>query len=93
MDTAKPKKSAALSAAAIAALHHGNKIEAIKIVREELNIGLKDAKDAVDEYVRSHAALQSSLAAAQSETKQNMLLGLAALIVIALIAYYFVGKP
>jgi hypothetical protein len=39
MDDANLKSSAAsaLSPAAIAALHHGNKIEAIKIVREERN--------------------------------------------------------
>jgi hypothetical protein len=35
-----------LSPPAIAALHKGNKIAGIKIVRQELNIGLKEAKDA-----------------------------------------------
>ena len=81
-----------LSTAAISALHRGNKIEAIKIVREELNIGLKEAKDAVDDYVRSQPALQSSFAAAQSEAKRSALRWLA-LIVLALLAYYFLAKP
>jgi ribosomal protein L7/L12 len=81
-----------LSTAAISALHRGNKIEAIKIVREELNIGLKEAKDAVDDYVRSQPALQSSFAAAQSEAKRSALLWLV-LIVLALLGYYFLAKP
>jgi ribosomal protein L7/L12 len=95
MDDANRKTSAGppLSTAAISALHHGNKIEAIKIVREERNIGLKEAKDAVDAYVRSQPALQPSLAAAQSEAKRSALLWLAALIVLGFLAYYFLAKP
>jgi len=95
MDTTTLKESPALqlSTAAISALHHGNKIEAIKIVREERHIGLKEAKDVVDDYVRSHPGVQSSLAAAQSETKRRALLWLAALIVLAVLAYYFLTTP
>ncbi|HVZ46245.1 MAG TPA: ribosomal protein L7/L12 [Ramlibacter sp.] len=54
-----------LSPAAVAALQQGNKIEAIKILREERNIGLKEAKDAVDDYVRSQPALQAAMAEAR----------------------------
>jgi ribosomal protein L7/L12 len=79
--------------AALSALHQGSKIEAIKIVRQERNIGLKEAKDAVDDYVRSHPALQSSLAAAQAEAKRSALLWIAAVIVLAFLVYYFVAKP
>ena len=95
MDAANQKTNAAppLSSAAISALHHGNKIEAIKIIREERNIGLKEAKDAVEDYVRSQPALQSALAAAQNETKRSALLWFAALVALALIAYYFLTKP
>lgn len=88
-----PATDLALSAAAIAALHQGNRIEAIKIVREECNIGLKDAKDAVDDYVRRHPAVQSSLAAAQAETKRSALLWLAIMVGGALLAYYLLAKP
>ncbi len=95
MDAANQETNAApsLSTVAISALHHGNKIEAIKITREERNIGLKEAKDAVEEYVRSQPVLQSSLAAAQNETKRSVMLWLAALIALALIAYYVLTKP
>jgi len=95
MDDANRKTSAAspLSIAAISALQHGNKVEAIKIVREERKIGLKEAKDAVEEYVRSQPTLQSSFAAAQAETKRSVLGWLAMLIGLALLAYYFLtGK-
>ncbi|MBM3263049.1 MAG: ribosomal protein L7/L12 [candidate division Zixibacteria bacterium] len=82
-----------LSTAAISALHHGNKIEAIKIVREERNIGLKEAKDTVEDYVRSQPDLQASFANAQAETKRSALLWLAVLIGLAFFAYQFFVKP
>jgi len=40
-----------LPEAAIVALDAGNKIEAIRIVREATGLGLKEAKDAVERYV------------------------------------------
>ena len=81
-----------LSNSAVAALQHGNKIEAIKVTREERNIGLKEAKDAVDDYVRSQPILQASFAAAQAETKRSVLLWLAVLVALALFAYHFLVK-
>ena len=95
MNDANPKTGATLpplSIAAVSALHLGNKIEAIKIVREERSIGLKEAKDAVEDYVRTHPALASSLAATQAEAKRSALLWIAALIGLALLAYYFLTK-
>jgi ribosomal protein L7/L12 len=93
MDDANRKTSAALPTAAISALHQGNKIEAIKIVREERNIGLKEAKDSVEDYVRSQPALQASFAAAQAEAKRSALFWLVALIVLGLLAYYLLTRP
>lgn len=84
------KDSAALPAAAVAALNRGNKIEAIKLLREERSIGLKEAKDIVDHYVASHPALEAKL---QSESNRGCLLWLAGLIAIATVASYFItGK-
>jgi ribosomal protein L7/L12 len=82
-----------LSAAAIAALHRGNKIEAIKITRQERSIGLKEAKDAVEDHVRSQPGFQSSFAAEQADAKRSALLWLAALSALAFLAYYFLVKP
>ena len=95
MDDANRKTGAGLplSNGAISALHRGNKIEAIKIVREERNLGLKEAKDVVDDYVRSQPAVKASLAVAQNEAKRSALLWLAALIALALLGYYFLTKP
>lgn len=95
MDDANRSTSAAppLSIAAISALHRGNKIDAIKIVREERNIGLKQAKDAVEDYVRSKPDLQSAFAAAQAGTQRSALRWLAMLIVPAILAYYFLATP
>ena len=95
MDAENRKASAAptLSIAAISALHQRNKIEAIKIVREERNIGLKEAKDAVEDYVRSQPVLQASFASAQAETRRRVLLWLAVLIGLAFLVYQFLVKP
>ena len=45
--TNEPTPPSGLSPAAIAALWKGQMIEAIKVVRQEQNLGLKEAKDAV----------------------------------------------
>lgn len=55
-----------LPAAAAAALRSGNKIEAIKIVRAELRIGLKEAKDLVD---------ASDIAASKASPKSPLMTG------------------
>lgn len=81
------------STAVTAALQRGNKIEAIKILREERKIELKEAKDAVDDYVRSQPNLQVSLASAQSDAKRTALLWLAVLVGLAFLAYYFLITP
>ena len=94
MDDTNRKSNAGppLTIGAISALHRGNKIEAIKIVREERHIGLKDAKDIVDDYVRSQPALQSVFADAQVEVKRRAL-WLAVLMALAFLGYYFLIKP
>ena len=53
-----------LSTQAIAALMAGRMIEAIKLVREEQRLGLKEAKDLVDEYVAAHPELRTMMASA-----------------------------
>jgi len=49
----------ALSANVIEALRRGHKIEAVRLVREQTGMGLKEAKDAVDAYERSHPKVPS----------------------------------
>ena len=43
----------------IAALHEGRKIDAIKLLREQRGIGLKEAKHEVDAYLLEHPELAS----------------------------------
>lgn len=77
-----------LPVAAIAALHKGNKIEAIKIVRSERNIQLKEAKGAVEGYLRSQPALQASLAAKQVEALRSALRWLFIVVALAAMVYF-----
>jgi hypothetical protein len=56
-----------LSTAAMVALQRGNKIEAIKIVRKTLGLGLKEAKDLVEAHLAADPSLNASYAAAQGQ--------------------------
>ena len=49
----------ALPEAAIAALSRGDKVEAIRLVREATGLGLKEAKDAVERHAAGEPALMS----------------------------------
>lgn len=80
------------SIAAISALQRGNKIEAIKLVRQEQGLGLKEAKDVVEAYLEKQPALQASLAAAQSGSGRRALLWLALLLGIGVLVYLLVFR-
>jgi ribosomal protein L7/L12 len=69
MNPTEPKTES-LPETAVAALMQGKKIEAIKIVREARQADLKEAKDAVEEYIRSHPMLQQKFKAAAAESKR-----------------------
>jgi hypothetical protein len=87
------KQPDALPQGAITALRGGNVIEAIKLVRLERDIGLKEAKDQVDAYLRSQPALKKKLEEAQAETRQSLSRWLILLLAIgALIAYFFIAQ-
>jgi hypothetical protein len=83
----------ALSPSAIAELYKGNKIEGIKIVREEQRVGLKEAKDAVEEYLASQPSLRSTLAAAQSRSQRTFLFWLVIFIALAALGYHWLKAP
>ena len=91
-DTKSQTGTEQMPPAAVAALHQGNKIEAIKIVRQERGIGLKEAKDTVELYVQGDPLLQNKFAAAQAGNKRSCLLWLTILIALALIGYYLFSK-
>lgn len=80
-----------LPAAAVAALTRGNKIAAIKILRRERDIGLKEAKDIVDDYVAGQPALADAFAAAQTRGKWSVLV-MALIIALAVLARWLFVK-
>lgn len=57
----KPWRSPEIPKAAVEALRRGNLIEAIKVVRQERNIGLKEAKTEVEAYIFSQPALKKKM--------------------------------
>ncbi len=62
-----------LSRSAVTALWKGQVIEAIKLVRLEQNIGLNEAKDLIDTYLRSQPALKDQIDEAQADAREGLL--------------------
>ena len=80
-----------LPIAAIVALQDGNKIAAIKLVREAQGLGLKESKDLVEAYIATQPALQMHFAEAAARSKRGCLLtlGVVAALVAAMLVIQF----
>ena len=78
-----------LPAEVINALSSGRKIEAIKILREEWNIGLKEAKEIVDKHIDSDPLLKDQV---QRQSNNSCLPVIIISIVIAAGAYYLLQQ-
>lgn len=50
-----------ISKKAIETIKKGNKIEAIKIVREESSLDLKEAKQVIDGYINEHPEIKQDM--------------------------------
>ena len=75
---------------AVASLESGNKIEAIKIVRENSGLGLKESKELVEKYLREHPDLHQRYTAIQSEQNKGVFMKLLFLLAVAaFVAYIF----
>ena len=57
----KLRRGADFPKAAVETLRRGNLIDAIKIVRQERNIGFKEAKEAVEVYIASQPAIKKKM--------------------------------
>ena len=66
-------------------LADGRKIEAIKLIREETGLGLKEAKDLAEALLGEHAPTET--AAPPPITEQGGASGVIAIIIAVLIAY------
>ncbi len=84
-----PDPTRPFPAEAIAAISNGNKIEAIKIVREAWGVDLKDAKDAVEAYVKTQPALAATLQEASSKSQRGCITWVLVLALVGALAYYF----
>ena len=65
-------------------------IAAIKLVRAERSLGLKEAKDLVDAYIRSQPSLRQKMEQAQAEMWQKLKRGLIVALIFAAAAAYFI---
>jgi hypothetical protein len=77
-----------LPVAAIAALQEGNKILAIKLVRDATGLGLKEAHDAVSAYIASRPELRERFAAIAERGRRGCMLaiGIVAAVIAAIVA-------
>ena len=73
-----------IPAQAVIALENGSKIEAIKCVREQQGLGLKEAKDLVEQYIESSPQVKSRMLAANTNNAKKSLRGV---IVIVLLGF------
>lgn len=81
-----------LPAAALSALERGNTIEAIKIVRLETGLGLKESKDLVDGYLKSRPDLRQRLEAAQAEAREGFVRWLVIFLLVAAAVAYILTR-
>ena len=82
-----------IPAEAVAALARGSKIEAIKFVRESRAIGLKEAKEVVEDYVERHPAVKSRMAQANAQSAKGALRWIVLVAVASVLAWYFLAGP
>lgn len=65
------------------ALHAGRKVEAIKQLRHHRNIGLREAKDIIDNYTAQHPELLPPTQGAISKIIGLIIVGIAVLIIVS----------
>lgn len=76
-----------LPPAAVQALLRGQKIEAIKIVREQRATGLKEAKHMVDRYVAADPSLAARMRSNQVNISGAQLFRFVAIVALLVAAY------
>ncbi|GAA3925309.1 ribosomal protein L7/L12 [Litoribacillus peritrichatus] len=69
------------------AINRGRKIEAIKILREQQNLGLKEAKDIIDQYITDNPDKLSTHANPKGKLSWSLIM-----MVIILAAIFWVNR-
>lgn len=80
-------KAEQLPAAAIVAMSKGHKIEAIKVVQKELGLDLTTAKQMVERYAVTHAALFATLNKVDRKTMTTSRIWMVVLVVAVAITW------
>lgn len=78
----KLRRGADLPKTAIETLRRGNLIEAIKIVRQERNVGFKEAKAAVEAYIASQPAIKKKMDKVLISAQQKFVRWMVGLLVV-----------
>jgi len=86
-----PRDPIDLPQAAVEALRKGKTIEAIKILRQERALDLRDAKQAVDQYVRVNPGLERSSRATQAKANRGCVVWVLGMLALAVAGYYFLA--
>ena len=76
---------------AIAALESGNKVEAIKCIRADNNLSLKEANDHIEAYLEQTPAVNDQLRESKARKISDMGWLIIAVVVVG-IYYFIVGK-
>ena len=74
------------------ALRRGNKIEAIKLMREHTGLGMKDAKDAVDALEATVSGTLSTLSPGEVPRSGGKFMWVIILVAIAVAGYFLLGN-
>ena len=77
----------------IAAVDNGKKIEAIKRLREETGLDLKEAKHAIDALARDRRGVTPTNTGMQEEGGAGGVVRLVVLIVAVLVVYFYFFAP
>ena len=80
---------AGLSTAVMGAIQSGRKIEAIKLIREERGIGLKEAKTLIDHKMAAYRANNPEAARAPGSGKLSLMV---IIVLLTAVLYYFFDK-
>jgi hypothetical protein len=74
------------------ALRRGNKLEAIKLLREQTGMGLKEAKDAVEAVYRPAEAAYARNASGEVPASRSPFWIIVAIVIAVLLGYYFLSR-
>jgi ribosomal protein L7/L12 len=76
-----------LPAEAVTALENGSKIDAIKCVREQRGLGLKEAKEFVEQFIEANPEVKSRMNAANVKSAKISLRWLIVIVLLGIAAY------